>query len=87
MTISDVVRTALQIGGKKQVELAEEWGYSNPRAISVKFNRGSWSANDLASIAEYTGGKLAILYPDGQQILVFPEYKPNMKERNSAGKE
>ncbi len=79
MTISDVVRLALQMGGKKQVELAEEWGFSTAQALGVKFNRGSWSANDLANVAEFTGGQLAIIYPDGQQIIVFPESKPRLR--------
>ncbi len=79
MTISDVVRTALKMSGKKQTELSEAWGYTTPQALGVKFSRGSWTANELANIAEFTGGKLAILYPDGQQILVMPESAPRLK--------
>ena len=82
MTISDTVRMALQKGGKQQRELAEDWGFTTPQALGVKFNRGSWSANDLANIAEYTGGQLVIRYPDGQDIIVFPESKPRLRGKN-----
>ena len=73
MTISDCVRMALQKGGKQQKELAEAWGITSGQALGVKFNRGSWSANDLAKVAAFTGGKLLIRYPDGQEIQVLPE--------------
>ena len=79
MTISDTIRMALQKGGKKQVDLAAEWGIASGKAIGVKFARGSWSANELANVAEFTGGQLAIIYPDGQQIIVFPESKPKLR--------
>ena len=87
MTISDCVRMALQKGGKQQKELAEAWGFTTPQALGVKFNRGSWSANDLANIAEFTGGVLAIKYPDGQDILVFPESAPKLRGKNAQAEE
>ena len=82
MTISDCVRMALQKGGKQQKELVEAWGFTTPQALGVKFNRGSWSANDLANLAEFTGGVLNIRYPDGQEILIYPESKPKLKGKN-----
>ena len=82
MTISDCVRMALQKGGKQQKELGEAWGITSPQALGVKFNRGSWSANDLANVAEFSGGILNIKYPDGQEILIFPESKPKLRGKN-----
>lgn len=35
-------------------------------------NLERWSATDLARIAAITGGKLAFVFPDGQQILIDP---------------
>ena len=83
MTISDCVRMALQKGGKQQKELAEAWGITSPQALGVKFNRGSWSVNDLANVAEFTGGVLNIKYPDGQEILIFPESAPKLRGKNT----
>lgn len=83
MTISDCVRMALQKGGHTQVEMAESWGITSPQALGVKFNRGSWSANDLANVAEFTGGVLNIKYPDGQEILIYPESKPKLRGKNA----
>jgi hypothetical protein len=87
MTISDTIRMALQKSGKKQVDLAAEWGIPSRAAMNIKFSRGSWSANELANIAEFTGGKLAIIYPDGQQILVIPEGKPTLRGKNKPAEE
>ena len=77
--ISDVVRMALLKAGMQQNELAKIWGISSRQAMNNKFARGSWSANDLANVAEITGGKLVIVYPDGQEFLVKPEAPPAPK--------
>ena len=55
-----------------QSALAKAWGVSTP-AINNKFYRNSWSAEDLMKVAEITGGKLALIYPDGQQLLFLAE--------------
>lgn len=73
MKISDVVRMALLKGEKTQVELVRFFGMSTPSAMGNKLARGSWSANDLAKVAAFTGGKLIIRYPDGMEIPVVPE--------------
>ncbi len=73
MTISDTVRMALIKSGRSQVELAERWGFTSRQSMNNKFSRGSWSANELANLAEFTGGKLLIRYPDGQEIPVNVE--------------
>ena len=73
MKISDIVRMALIKGGKTQADLTTQWGYYSRQSMNNKFARGSWSANELANLAEFTGGKLLIRYPDGQEIIVEPE--------------
>lgn len=73
MSISDTIRMALIKGGITQVALAQKMGIGSRQAMNNRFARGSWSADDLASIAELTGGKLIIRYPDGQEIPVTPE--------------
>jgi len=71
MTVSDSVRMALTKAGISQTKLAEIWGTS-PQAIYNKLNLERWSAKDLARIAEITGGRLNLDYPDGQQIPIDP---------------
>ena len=48
-------------------------GLSSPTVLNNKFVRGSWSADDLAKVAAFTGGRLVIQYPDGIEISVLPE--------------
>ena len=74
MPVSDNVRMALNKAGISQTELAKLWG-TTPQAIYNKLNLERWSAADLVRIAELTGGRLAFVYPDGQQILIDTEEK------------
>lgn len=67
MTISDKVKAVLALAGKKQQELAQVFGMTK-QTMSNKFARDSWSGKDLAKVAEFVGGQLAIIMPDGQTI-------------------
>ena len=69
MSVSDNVRMALDKAGISQVEMASLWGKS-PQALYNKLNLERWSAADLVRVAEITGGRLAFIYPDGQEILI-----------------
>lgn len=71
MSISTSVRMALAKGNKKQTELAEMLGFQR-QAVNLKLAKERWTGAELARIAEFTGGKLAFIYPDGQQILIEP---------------
>ena len=73
MTISDCVRMALSKANKKQTEMVEYWGFTTKQALHNKFIRNSWSGEDLVKLAEFTGGKLMLTYPDGQQILILSD--------------
>ena len=75
MKISDIVRMALAKSRKSQVDLQRYFNLSSPSAMGNKMIRGSWSANDLARVAKFTGGDLIIRYPDGTEIAVRPEEK------------
>ena len=90
MSASDAVRMAIAKAGIKQNELSKIWGTS-PQAIYNKLNLERWTARDLAQIAKITGGRLAFIYPDGQEILIdVPETKetetPAVPEKPKAAK-
>ena len=72
MSVSNTVRMAITGKGMSQATLAREWGLTT-QAMNNKFYRDSWSAEDLIKVAEITGGKLALVYPDGQQLLFLAE--------------
>ena len=69
MSVSTAVRMALAKGNKKQIELAEFLGIQR-QAVNLKLAKERWPGAELARIAAFTGGKLACIYPDGQQILI-----------------
>ena len=71
MNVSEAVRSALKKGKVSQTALGARWG-TTPQVINNKMRLKRWTGEELAQVAEYTGGKLAILYPDGQQILIEP---------------
>jgi hypothetical protein len=70
--ISDKVKGLLALCGKKQVELAENFGMSK-QTMGNKMSRGSWSGSDLAKVAEFCGCRLAFVLPDGQHIFLDSE--------------
>ena len=83
MSLSDSVRMALKKARKNQTDLIRIWGNSK-FAMSNKFRLERWSGNDLIRVAKFTGGKLAFIYPDGQQILIEA---PETGESEEAGTE
>ena len=79
MSVSTSVRMALAKGNKKQTELAEMLGFQR-QAVNLKLAKERWTGAELARIAEFTGGKLAFIYPDGQQILIEPPAEDSAEE-------
>ena len=69
MSVSASVRAALSMAKKRQLDLAALWETS-PQAINNKFRLERWTGEELARVAALTGGKLAFVYPDGQQIFI-----------------
>ena len=70
MNISDAVNMALVKGKKRKTEMAQYFGFSSPTVVNNKFVRNSWSGEDLVKLAEFTGGKLMLVYPDGDTIWI-----------------
>lgn len=67
MSVSEKVKAVLTLSGKKQMDLAEHFDMSK-QVMSNKMARDSWSAKDLARVAEFTGCKVGFVLPDGQCI-------------------
>lgn len=72
MSVSSKVKAALQISGKKQIDLAERLDMVK-QTLNNKMSRNSWTASDLIKVAEFTGCKLAFVFPDGTQTVFSPE--------------
>ncbi len=85
MSLSDSVRMALKKARKNQTDLIRIWGNSKS-AMSNKFRLERWSGNDLVRVARFTGGKLAFIYPDGQQILIETPEKEEAGETGETEK-
>ncbi len=67
MPITDKVKAAMVVRGKKNKDLAQYLGITD-QSLSNKFNRGSFSAEDLIKIADFTGAALALEFNDGNKI-------------------
>ena len=72
MSVSDKVKGLLALSGKRQFELADFFGMTK-QTMSNKMARDSWSAKDLARVAEFVGCKIGFLLPDGQHIFLEAE--------------
>ena len=67
--VSTAIRMALAKVNSSATKIAEPWGISRA-AISNKFYRDSWSADDLVKLCHLIGAELLIRFPDGQEIKV-----------------
>lgn len=66
--ITGKIKALLRIAGKKNVELARYLGIF-PQSLQNKFNRGSFSADDLIRIADFTGSELSFQLGDDKIVL------------------
>ena len=67
MPITDKVKAAMVVRGKGNKELAQYLGITD-QSLSNKLNRGSFSAEDLIKIADFTEATLALEFDDGSKI-------------------
>lgn len=67
MSITDKVKAAMAVSGKENKELAEYLGITN-QSLSNKFNRGSFSTEDMIRIADFTGSVLNLEFEDRTKI-------------------
>ncbi len=79
MSVSASVREALTKAQKRQLDLCTVWDTS-PQVISNKFRLERWTGEELARVAAFTGGKLAFVYPDGQQIFINAYAEPEKEK-------
>lgn len=69
MAVTDKIKALLSIKGKKNIELAAYLGIS-PQSLQNKFNRGSFSAEDLIRISDFLDCMLAFEVNDTQKIIL-----------------
>lgn len=63
------IKSLLSSQKRKNVELAEYLGMS-PQSLQNKFNRGSFSADDLIKIGVFIGAELSYL-KDNEKLIVL----------------
>ncbi len=67
MAVTDKVKALLSLKGKKNIELASYLGIT-PQSMQNKLARGSFSAEDLIKIAEFSECTLSFIVNDNQSI-------------------
>ena len=77
MAISSKVKAVLNIKDKDHKALATHLGLSS-QALSNKFYRDSFSADDLIKIADFLGCDLAFIIDDTQRVVLD---KTDIKEK------
>ena len=77
-SVSDSIRMCFIKTKLKQVDLASRWSTSR-QAISNKFYRDYWSADELADLARFFGAQLVFKFPDGMEIPVLTDSAPRAK--------
>lgn len=69
MAVTEKIKALLSMKGKKNIELATYLGIS-PQSMQNKFNRGSFSAEDLIKISAFTDCTLAFEVDGFQKIIL-----------------
>lgn len=69
MQITNKIKGLLQIKGKKNTELAVYLNIT-AQSLSNKFNRGSFSAEDLIKISNFLECELAFILSENQKIVL-----------------
>lgn len=80
MSASKEIKALLSLTGKKQADLMELLQMSSKQSLSNKFTNERWSADDLVSISEFCGCKLAFVLPDGQQITITSDNEEKVQD-------
>ena len=75
--VSDTIRTVLAKAKRKQSDLGLRWNTSR-QAVSNKFYRDYWSADELVDIAKFTGCRLVFQFPDGVELPVDTDSAPRL---------
>ena len=70
MNTSACVKALITNAGIKQGDLAPVLGVGSVQAVSNKFRLNRWTAEELVKVAEFTGCKLAFVFPDGERIVI-----------------
>ena len=73
MDISNEIKSLLELKGRKKSELQKHLGLKHPQALTTKFARDSWSAEDLIKVVTFLGGEL-IIRIDGREIKLDEKY-------------
>ena len=76
-SVSDTVRIVLTKAKLKQTQLAQRWNTSR-QAVSNKFYRDYWSADELVDLARFAGCQLVFKFPDGTEIAAETDSAPRL---------
>ena len=85
MAVSEKINALLQIRGVKKYELAEFLEMS-PQSLRNKFNRGSFSAEDLIKISGFLNCTLAFELGERQKIILDESDIREQNEKTNAEK-
>lgn len=67
-----IVKALASLACLNRQQLADGFGLARTQAVSNKYVRDSWSAQDLVRIADVAGYRLAFINANGQPVLIFP---------------
>ena len=74
-TTTSKVKMLLGYYGRKQIDLIECLDMGSKQSLNNKFSQDRWSAQDLATVADFLGCKVGFILPDGTTIYLDPPEK------------
>ncbi len=70
--VAPIVKAAAGLAGVSRQDLTTALGLGMPQAVTNKYSRDSFTAQDLIKIADVCGYRLAFVDDSGRAVLTFP---------------
>lgn len=71
--VAPIVKAAAGLAGVSRQDLTVALGLGQPQAVTNKYSRDSFTAQDLIKIASACSYRLAFVDDTGRAVLTFPE--------------
>lgn len=76
-SVSDSINLCFAKSKKKKLDLAARW-HTSRQAVSNKFYRDYWSADELVDLARFFGADLIFRFQDGMEVPVTTDAPPRL---------
>ena len=86
MSLSNEIKSLLTLGGRNRRDLSDFMGLAQTQSLNNKFNRESWSAEDLYKVLTFLGGQVVLKVDDREIVLTEKHFEKKTKSKKKKKK-